>query len=180
MNRFFLSVLLLISSVTLFAQEDYREEFNGPYPSWANVKTRFKAAGDGRKDDTKPIQLALDSLTRTSKRLFNTAPHTRYLVVYLPAGTYRITGTLRLEGRIGVSIIGEDPLTTIIKWDGRDNDTMLFSNRSAYVKFSRITWDANNRKGIEALGIHYKDMVEPFFAPTSIEISDMIFTDQVH
>jgi hypothetical protein len=176
MNRFFLNVLLLISFFAGYAHQDYREEFNGPYPSWANVKTRFKAAGDGRKDDTRAIQLALDSLTRTSKVLFNTAQRTRYLVVYLPAGTYRITGTLRLEGRIGVSFIGEDPLTTIIKWDGRDNDTMLFSNRSAYVKFSRITWDANNRKDIEALGIHYKDMVEPFFAPTSIEISDMIFT----
>jgi hypothetical protein len=176
MNKFFLTFLVLISFVSLHAQQDYREEFNGPYRSWANVKTRFRAAGDGKKDDTKPIQLALDSLTRNLKSLFNTAPGTRYLVVYLPAGTYRITNTLRLEGRIGVSFIGEDPTNTIIKWDGRDNDTMFFSNRSAYVKFSRITWDANNKKDIEALGIHYKDMVEPFFAPTSIEVSDMIFT----
>src|SRR5687767_8489954 len=161
MNTFLLSVLFLLSFVTLHAQQDYREEFNGPYPSWANVKTRFRAAGDGKKDDTKSIQLALDSLTRTSKLLYNTAAGTRYLVVYLPAGTYRITNTLRLEGRIGVSFIGEDPAKTIIQWDGKDNDTMFFSNRSAYVKFSRITWDANNKKDIEALGIHYKDMVEP-------------------
>src|SRR5688500_2918698 len=122
MKKILSSFLMLICFVSLRAQQDYREEFNGPYPSWANVKTRFRAAGDGKKDDTKSIQLALDSL-------------------------------------------GEDPNNTIIKWDG----SMFFSNRSAYVKFSQITWDANNKKVIEALGIHYKDMVEPFFAPTSLE-----------
>lgn len=157
------------------SQTRYREEFNGPFKSWANVKTRFKATADGIKDDTKSLQMALDSLTTMERVLFNTQPKTKYLVIYLPAGTYRISQTLRLEGKIGVTFIGEDPAKTIIKWYGGDNDTMFFSNRSAYIKISRITWDANNKKDIEALGLHWKDFSEPKFAPTSIEFSDMIF-----
>lgn len=159
-----------------FSQTRYREEFNGPFKSWANVKTRFNASGDGKKDDTKALQAALDSLTTSQRVLFNTDSRSKYLVVYLPAGTYSISQTLRLTGKMGVSFIGEDPEKTIIRWDGQDNDTMLFANRSAYVKMSRITWNANNKKNIEAVGFHYKDFNEPNFAPTTIELSDMIFT----
>jgi hypothetical protein len=176
MKRNLLSTLLSLLILSSYSQTAYREEFNGPFPSWANVKTRFKAAGDGKKDDTRALQQALDSLSRTLKVTYNTNSPGRYVVVYLPAGTYKISRTLRLEGKIGVSFIGEDPLKTIIKWEGGDDDTMFLSNRSAYLKISRITWDANNKKNIEALGIHYKDYIEPFFAPTSVELSDMIFT----
>ena len=28
------------------------EEFTGDFASWANVKKRFRAVGDGKKDDT--------------------------------------------------------------------------------------------------------------------------------
>ena len=46
-----------------FSQSRYREEFNGPFNRWANVKTWFKAAANGVKDDTRALQTALDSLT---------------------------------------------------------------------------------------------------------------------
>jgi len=56
---------------------------------WINVKTDVMppAIGDGIADDTFAIQAALDSLKEQG---YNT-PNT----VYLPAGTYRITRTLR-------------------------------------------------------------------------------------
>ena len=164
---FFAFILLMQDS---FSQTGFREEFNGPFNSWANVKTRFKAAGNGVKDDTQALQMALDSLTCTERVLFNNTTASKYLVVYLPAGTYKISQTLRLQGKIGVTFIGEDPEKTIIKWEGGDNDTMFYSNRSAYIKVSRITWDANNKKEIEILGLHYKDFTEPNFAPTSNRI----------
>jgi hypothetical protein len=167
---------MLCFGITSFSQESKdREEFNGPLRGWANVKTRFHAAGDGVTDDTKAIQTALDSLTCTQRVPFNQNKETGYLVIYLPAGTYNISQTLSLVGKIGVTFIGEDPLKTIIKWVGGDNDTMFFSNRTAYFKVSRLTWDANNKKNIEAVGMHYKDTQEPNFAPTSVEFSDMIF-----
>lgn len=169
--------LVILSGTWLssFSQSRYREEFNGPFKSWANVKTRFNASGDGKKDDTKALQAAPDSLTTSQRTVFNTDARSKYLVVYLPAGTYKISQTLRLTGKIGVCFIGEDPEKTIIRWDGQDNDTMMFSNRSAYVKMSRITWNANNKKNIEAVGFHYKDFNKPNFAPTTIELSDMVF-----
>ncbi|MEJ7737879.1 MAG: glycosyl hydrolase family 28-related protein [Chitinophagaceae bacterium] len=176
MKRCLLLGFLCFSTAYLFSQNQFRDEFNGPFPSWANVKTRFKAAGDGKKDDTRALQMALDSVTRTIKGDFNTDPRTRYLVIYLPAGTYRISQTLRLEGKIGVTFIGEHPEKTIISWQGSDNDTMFLSNKSAFIKISRLTWNANNKNGIEAIGLHYMDKIEPQFAPTSIELSDMIFT----
>ncbi|MEJ7766479.1 MAG: glycosyl hydrolase family 28-related protein [Chitinophagaceae bacterium] len=166
---------IYLISTTSYSQTVYREEFNGPFKSWANVKTRFKAAGNGIKDDTKSLQTALDSLTTMERLLFNNQSKTKYLVIYLPAGTYRISETLRLTGKIGVTFIGESPENTIIKWYGGDNDTMFFSNRSAYIKISRITWDGNKKANIEALGMHFKDFTEPSFAPTSVEFSDMIF-----
>src|SRR5688572_28868893 len=115
MKRILTSLVFISLSACIWAQTNLREEFNGPYASWANVKTRFRAAGDGKKDDTRAIQMALDSLTGRAKMPFNTDPAKRYMVVYLPAGTYRISSTLRLEGKIGVSFIGEDPLKTIIR-----------------------------------------------------------------
>lgn len=157
-----------------FAQE---EEFVGPFPSWANVKTRFGARGDGKTDDTKSIQQALDHLanyltgTDTSKM--------PYTVVYFPAGTYLISGTLHLKGKIGISIIGENPNNTILKWVGGDNDTMLLANGSAYYKIARFTWNGNNKKNIEALGIHWmnkwNEKTSRSYATLNIDLADMQF-----
>jgi len=168
-----LLVLLLVQRTT--AQG--REEFNGPYAGWADVKNRFGAKGNGKDDDTKALQLALDSLSCPPKGL-NMGPRA-YMVVYLPAGTYCISSTLLLRGKIGVSIIGEDPARTTIKWIGRDKDTIFWSNGSAYFKVSRLTWDANKRTGMEAIGVHWKDRWDDAksksFATLNIELSDNIF-----
>ena len=173
---FFFIAALLMHAHSVFAQQ--AEEFNGPFPGWANIKTRFNAKGNGKDDDTRAIQRALDSLTQPLVS-FNTGKNA-YTVIYLPAGVYNISSTLNLKGKIGVSFIGESPLTTIIKWTGPDNATMLLANGTAYFKLSRFTFNANGRKNIEAIGIHWKarekDAKSESSAPTSIEISDNVFT----
>ena len=50
---------------------------------FVNVKTQYGAKGDGQTDDTKAIQAALDDHPAAKK------------IIFLPAGTYRISDTLR-------------------------------------------------------------------------------------
>ncbi|MEP7278884.1 MAG: glycosyl hydrolase family 28-related protein [Bacteroidota bacterium] len=174
-NIAFISCLFIFlhTGIHSFSQD----EFLGPFPSWADAKKRFGAAGDGKADDTKSLQRALDSLSNMH-RGFN-AKEKAYTVLYLPAGTYIITSTLVLKGKIGVAIIGEDPATTIIKWKGNDNDTMFWANGSAYFKLSRLTWHAGNKKNMECVGIHWKekwnDNFSQSYATLNIELSDLIF-----
>src|SRR5262249_46018358 len=67
-----------------------------------------------------------------------------------------------------------------IRWTGGDKDTVLWTNGSAYFKVSRLTWDANGRKDMEGIGIHWKNMWNDgksrSFAPLDIELSDNHFT----
>ena len=132
-----------------------RDDFTGPFKSWANVKTLYGAAGDGKKDDTDKLQLALDNLSNPATS-FNMGSKA-YMTIYLPAGTYKISKTLVLKGKIGVNIIGEDPNKTIIQWAGAADDTMFWANASAYFKIGRITWNASGIKGMKAIGIHWKN-----------------------
>jgi pectate lyase-like protein len=173
---FLLCFILQFTGIAVNAQG--REEFNGPFDSWANVRTRFGARGNGKDDDTRAFQTAIDSLSCLPAG-YNTGAN-RYTVIYLPAGTYCISSTLVLRGKIGVSIIGEDPVHTIIKWTGADKDTILWTNGSAYFKIARLNWDANGRKGMEGIGIHWKDKWNDgksrSYASCNIEISDNIFT----
>lgn len=107
------------------------EVFVGPFASWANVKEVYGAVGDGIADDTDALQQALNEVA--------TPGHAA--IVYLPAGTYRITRTLDFVARLSASLIGEDPLTTIIKWDGPADGEMMVANGVAYSRWSRLTWD---------------------------------------
>lgn len=176
MLRPYLAMIVLFLSVShAFCQG--REEFNGPYASWANVKERFGARGDGKADDTKAIQMAIDSLTNRVTG-YNLGKG-KYAVIYLPAGTYCISSTLVLRGKIGISILGEDPGRTVIKWTGADKDTMFWANGSAYFKLSRFTWNANGRKDMEGVGVHWKDHWKDAktqsFASLNIDLSDNYF-----
>lgn len=154
-----------------------QEEYNGVLPGWANVKTRFNAVGNGKTDDTRAIQEALDAFTQPNVN-YNTKENA-FMVLYFPPGTYSISSTIRLRGKIGVTIIGEDPSNTVIKWEGPENDTMFWADGSAYFKISRVSWDANQRNNIEAIGLHWKnkwtDARSQSTAPVNIEISDNYF-----
>src|SRR5262245_34960767 len=84
------------------------EEFAGPFPSWANVKTMYGARGDGTTNDTAALQNALNDVGTAGKSD----------VVYLPAGTYRITATLSHRAKKYVTLVGEHPERTKILWAG--------------------------------------------------------------
>lgn len=171
-------ILLFLLCRTGWLMAQGREEFNGPFASWANVKKQFGARGNGKDDDTKALQRAIDELSNPVMK-YNVGAQ-GYMVIYLPAGIYNISSTLMLRGKIGVSIIGEDPSRTIIRWTGGDKDTLFWADGSAYFKIARLTWDAGGRKGMEGIGIHWKtqwnDGRTRSFASLNIELSDNYFT----
>ena len=111
------------------------DEFVGPFPSWSRATTDYGAAGNGAADDTVAIQRALDELGRD-----NRSP-----VLFLPAGTYRITRPLSVGSREFLSIVGEDPATTTLRWDGPAGGTMLVVNGLAYSRIVRLTFDGRSR-----------------------------------
>ncbi len=139
------------------------EEFVGPFPSWKNVKTDYGAVGDGKADDTAAIQRGLDDL-----RL-----HKESVVLYFPAGSYRITDTVKTVRKahtncLGVTVVGEDPAETIIRWDGKPGGMMVLYD-AWYSRISRLTLDGAGRAGIAlAYGGGFS---------TYNETSDMVFKD---
>ncbi len=161
-----LTVLLLctVAAAQTLPQFDFDDEFVGPFPSWVNVQTECGAKGDGVTDDTAALQRALDIVNPTAA--------TRK-VVYIPAGTYRITKTLNVSRTehnetIGMGIIGEDPATTIIKWDG-ELDGRMFYYCPWFARMMRLTLDGQGRA---------KDAIFhglPF--ATALGYTDMVFKD---
>ena len=157
--RYFLIYLLVSSPVFVQAQPDL---FFGPFNSWANLKQQYHALGDGKHDDTRSIQQALDDL--------GTDGHSP--VLYIPAGTYRITATLKMQTRKDIAIIGENPETAIIKWDGNPGMKMFALNGVSYSEYSRITWDGNN-KALAAFAHEWDGKVR--YANSGTQHNDEIF-----
>jgi hypothetical protein len=140
------------------------QSFAGPMASWKNVKD-FGAIGDGITDDTAAIQAALNALKDTTNNPWS--------VLYFPAGTYRITQQLTTDRTVhydylGAEIIGEDPTTTKILWDGAAGGTMLRWD-AWYDKIGRLTFDGNSSAGA---GIVRADSFS-----TYSEMSDLQFQD---
>src|SRR5215469_3919740 len=125
-----------VASAPIAAHAMGDEEFVGPFPSWANVKTTYGAVGDGVTDDTAAIQKALNALSANNPTL------------YFPAGTYRISHTLTLSSQVYVSIIGQDPANTAIIWAGPSGGTMLVLTGIAYSRFDRLTFNGQNNAAI--------------------------------
>lgn len=143
------------------AAEFSTEEFTGPFPNWADARRGYGAVGDGKADDTAALQKGLDDLIH----------HTNSCVLYLPAGTYRLTGTLKTIRQAhtdcqGVAVVGEDPARTVLRWDGTNGGTM-FQWDAWYSKISRLTFDGSSRAGT---GLLYG----PAFS-TYNETSDLMF-----
>ncbi|MDB6008672.1 MAG: hypothetical protein JWL65_922 [Gammaproteobacteria bacterium] len=119
------------------------EETVGPFSSWGDVKKTYGAAGDGVTDDTPAIQRGLNDLGQPGK------PQ----VLYFPPGTYKLTATLTLTGVQwrgsgnfrwgGVSLIGDSPTTTRIKWFGPPGTAMLIQDGGFGTRYSRLTWDGS-------------------------------------
>lgn len=113
------------------------EEFVGPFANWVNVTSASgcSSIGNGTTDATTCLQNALNGLG-------SAAP-----VVYFPAGTYLISGTLIVTGQQYVSIIGQDPATVSIVWNGLPGGTMLELAGVAYSRVNRITFNGMNGAG---------------------------------
>jgi len=157
MKRVNLIAVVLFVAASLVAHAD---EFLGPFPSWKDVKRDFGAVGDGKTDDAAALQKALNQV--------------REAVLYLPAGTYRITRGLTMTSHINVSVVGEHPDKTILKWDGPEGGTMLHCNGVRFSRFGRITWDGSG-KALTAVE-HKWDTKTPG-ACTGMEHADEIFRD---
>ncbi len=115
------------------------DEFVGPFSSWLNVKTDFGAIGDGVSDDTLAFQYAFNALE---------SPSSHSSVLYIPAGTYRITSALDYISTncntfcTGKSIIGESPTNTILKWQGGTSaGAMITLDGINRMQFNRLTLD---------------------------------------
>lgn len=151
-------------------------EVSSPMHSWLSIRKEFHARGDGKTDDTRAFQKALDLLNEKMDAYQNRW-EPKFYVLFIPAGTYCISSTLRLNGKFGISIIGESKEKVRLKWTGKENDTMFVSNGSSYLKFTQITWDGSGIKGTRAVGIHWLDKVQGKYAPTSLELSNMDFVN---
>jgi hypothetical protein len=151
-------------TVTYF---DTGEEFAGPFPSWKNVQTDFGAKGDGVTDDTAAIQRALNAMA--------TVLTNDWCVLYFPAGTYRLTATLTTtplrkahNDYLGSNLIGADPATTVLKWDGPADQPMLRYD-SWFCKVSRLTFDGSGKAN--------SGLLRAGGFSTYCEISDLVFQD---
>jgi hypothetical protein len=117
------------------------EEFAGPFPTWVDARQDYRAVGDGKADDTEALQNALDAIVT----------HRRGSVLYIPAGTYRITRALTVRRKVhgdgmAITLVGEDPATTTLVWDGEQGGTLLEWD-AWYSKISRLTLDGAGRAG---------------------------------
>lgn len=141
----------------------------GPFPSWANVKTQYGAKGDGVTDDTAALQRAINDLGQPGKAF----------VLFLPAGTYRITKTLTVKGGgyyQGMEIIGQEPSSTTILWNGPTGGAMLITNGGVNTRFSRITWNGNKTAGY-GVAHWWNQTTNPTYFGASYEHSDEVFED---
>jgi len=85
------------------------------------VQNECGAVGDGKADDTAAVQKGLDLIRPEDSRR---------KILYFPAGTYRITGTIKAIREKhrecqGVGLQGEGPDQSVIVYDGAGNEPML-------------------------------------------------------
>jgi hypothetical protein len=164
--RCFLRIVALVLVTLIFgsppARADSDEEFVGPFPSWRDLKRDYGAKGDGKSDDSAAVQRALDELVK----------HKNSCVLFIPKGTYRLTHTVKTIRKAHtdgmVSVVGEDPATTILRWDGPAGGT-LFQYDAWYAKISRLTLDG---AGKAKICLAYGDAFS-----TYNETSDLVFKD---
>jgi len=157
-------VLLLTTLGPHAAAPEWDEEFIGPFASWTNVQTAYGAKGDGVADDTAALQRAFNEV--------GTERHSP--VLYVPAGTYKVTSTLQLTSRIHISIIGADPATTTLTWAGDSGGVVVRMTAMAYSKVNRLTFDGSGKAAV--LLDQAWDCKSPPF-DTGNEYADDVFRD---
>lgn len=109
-----------------------------PRSDWLDVRLAG-AKGDGKADDSAALQKVFDQIE----------PGT---TVYLPAGTYRVTETLRAKGpAIGVSVIGHGRDTTLL-WDGPAGGILFQDDGIGHSKIVGVNFEG---QGKAAIGFHH-------------------------
>jgi hypothetical protein len=107
---------------------------DGVSSSWVNLASYGGLPG---QDITTALRNALSPLTG----LPATALHGGASTLYIPPGSYTISGTVQLLDAMGVTIVGDDPSTTSIHWTGPANGVMFQIVDTGYSKLSRLTLD---------------------------------------
>jgi len=156
--------LLLLVSGAAAVPAFSTEYFAGPFASWLNVKTGYGAAGNGTTDDTAAIQAAINAINSSAS------------VVYLPAGTYKITSTLKVQNLKGFSFIGASPAATTLLWAGSSGGTMMQVEATTSSNWGRITWEGSSSAGI---GVAHTcpGSCSGGFGPTNLLHFDEVFQD---
>src|SRR5204863_7736467 len=97
-----------------------------------------------------PIPNGTSDLTQALTQAFNiakpdciqaTAQTKGADVLYIPPGQYTVSQTIRVIDPYGITIIGDDPATTIITWTGPKGLDMFQVIDGGYMKISRLTID---------------------------------------
>ncbi|CUI09713.1 glycosyl hydrolase family 28-related protein [Massilia antarctica] len=177
-----LASALLASPTAAFAAEAptlsvsvTAEEAVGPFASWGDVKA-YGAVGDGKADDTDALQRALDDMNKYINNVdgWKIEKPGSPAVLYFPAGTYRITKTLVSKNQFGASLVGQNPATSVIAWDGPAGGTMLIADGVFGGKYARLTWDGRKKAGIGVA--HWWNKKTPQYG-ASPEHVDEVFVD---
>ncbi|MFP4027373.1 MAG: glycosyl hydrolase family 28-related protein [Candidatus Brocadiia bacterium] len=93
-------------------QSFFREKVDVPGKVF-DAKTDFGAVGDGKTDDTEPVQKAIDAARK----------HGKDAIAYLPSGRYAITKTLQITG--SDYHVGGTGFRTELAWRGAEGGTMI-------------------------------------------------------
>lgn len=151
----------------LTASASLAPEFFGKMVGWADLQLDYGAVGDGVTDDTAALQAALDAVEAGTM-----------CVLWIPAGTYRITSTVYLTGVQYVRIVGEDPATTTLRWEGVGgaNKVMIHLNGVSYSSMSRCTWDGQGAANLYC-AVYQARVGSTGFFDTGNEYADCHFQD---
>jgi hypothetical protein len=117
------------------------DEFLGPMTGWLDARADLGAKGDGEHDDAAAIQAGLDALRRRDS-------HSGPVAIYFPAGTYRITRTLKMRQTLGASLVGASRDRSQLIWDGAAGGVMLQTTGAFDTRFLRLTWNGADRARI--------------------------------
>jgi hypothetical protein len=117
-----------------------------------NVKNwDFGAVGNLIADDTAAIQNAI-----------NAAGPSGCGTVHLPSGFYKITSSLNVTQKMGISIVGDGPTNTVLVWEGGTGGVVL---NVAGVSNSTFANFSINGTG-DTTGILYNGLLSPATATT--------------
>jgi hypothetical protein len=138
------------SGATAASRDPAQVEGSRSAPTIFNVRD-YGAVGDEKTDDTSAIQAAI-----------NAADTNGGGTVYLPAGSYRITGIMLGINNTGdatsfVSLVGESEITTKLRYYGSSSGVALSFNKNKYshlrdLRITNCTGSRGSTEGIRTAG----------------------------